>query len=246
MPKYSAKARKIQGKGKRSGPGFMQLPHYVKRSTGYHGLSLAARALLTEIYDRYNGSNNGMIALGVREAAYELGCNQGTISRAARELDDADLVRPTKVGAWRGREATEWRVTWRRCDKTGDLPRSNWVERTPYHQLALPKPKREPLTDTERARRYRARQRHENRHDELHQESTEVAPEEHRCDASCTRGAQNGNSSITSRNPSCTTGAHIDIYQEEERDAGACDVTRDPWAGLDIPDILKVKNRGKK
>ena len=128
MPKYSAKARKIQGKGKRSGPGFMQLPHYVKRSTGYHGLSLAARALLTEIYDRYNGSNNGMIALGVREAAYELGCNQGTISRAARELDDADLVRPTKVGAWRGREATEWRVTWRRCDKTGDLPRSNWVE----------------------------------------------------------------------------------------------------------------------
>jgi len=155
MPKFSAKARKIRGNGKAHGPAFIQLFHYIKRSTDYHGLSLAARALLTEIHDRYNGCNNGFIVLGVREAEYELGVSKDTVSRAGRELDDAGLARPTMVGAWRGRHATEWRLMWRRCDKTGDLPRSNWRERKPYHQLLLPKPAKVPLTDAERARRYR-------------------------------------------------------------------------------------------
>jgi hypothetical protein len=178
-------------------PNFIQLFHYVKRSKEYHALSLTARALLTEIMDRYNGSNNGSIVLSVREAAYELRVNQGTISRAARELDDSDLVRPTQIGAWRGRQATEWRLTWRRCDKTGDLPRNVWVERKPYTQLLLPKPKREPLSNAEICRRYRQRKATGKRHDELHHESTEVAGEEHRDVASCTTGAQNGNSTIT-------------------------------------------------
>jgi hypothetical protein len=198
MPKYSAKQRKLRGlNGKHhSGPSFIQLPHYVKRSTSYHGLSLTARALLIELIDRYNGSNNGFIVLGVREAAYEIGCNQGTISRAMRELDDADLARPTQVGAWRGRHATEWRITWRRCEKTGDFPRNVWHERRRYHQERLPAPVKEALSEAERSRRHRLRKRHGNRHGELHQESTEVAPGEHRRDASCTRGAQSGNSPI--------------------------------------------------
>jgi hypothetical protein len=145
----------MRGLGKHNGPSFIQLPHHVKRSTSYHGLSLAARALLTELIDRYNGSNNGMVVLGQREAAYELHVNQATISRAARELDDADLARPTQVGEWRGRRATEWRLTWRRCDKTGDLPRSVWIDRKPYVQLLLPKPKRNPLSNAERQARWR-------------------------------------------------------------------------------------------
>ena len=157
MPKYSAKQRQMRGQGKGSGPAFIQLFHYVKRSTSYHGLGPIARALLTEIIDRYTGINNGMIVLGVREAAYEIGCSQGSISIAMRQLDDAGLARPTQLGAWRGRHATEWRLMWKRCDKTGDLPRSNWQERKPYVQLLLPKPKKEPLSDAERARRYRQR-----------------------------------------------------------------------------------------
>ena len=86
-------------------------------------------------------SNNGMIVMGVREAAYEYGgAAIDRPKRAMRELDDADLVRPTAIGAWRGRHATEWRLTWHRCDKTGQFARNNWITRTPYHQLLLPKP----------------------------------------------------------------------------------------------------------
>ena len=123
MPKFSAKARRIKGLGKRSGPNFIQLFHYVKRSVEYHGLGLIARALLIELIDRYNGSNNGTIVLGRREAMYELKCGADAVSSATRELDDACLARPLLVGAWRGRQATEWRLMWCRCDKTGDLPR---------------------------------------------------------------------------------------------------------------------------
>jgi hypothetical protein len=157
MPRFSAWQKKKRGQGKHWGPPFIQLFHHVKRSTSYHGLSPIARALLIELIDRYNGSNNGFIALGVREAAYEIGCSQMSISRAARELDDADLVRPTQVGAWRGRQATEWRLTWRVCNKTGHLPRNQWQERKPYVQLLLPAPAKAPLTNAERQRRWRRR-----------------------------------------------------------------------------------------
>jgi hypothetical protein len=219
MPKYNARARKLRGQG-RIRPSFMQFFHYVKRSTSYHSLGRTARALLTEIHDRFTGCNNGMIVLSVREAAYELGCSQSTASRAGHELDDAELARPTKIGAWRGKQATEWRLMWLRCDQTGDLPRRNWRERPPYQPMQPPA--RKPLSDAERARRYRRRKngqstddRHEYRHDELHQGSTEVAPREHRCDVSCTTRAKNGNSSINASRPSCTRRAHIDIYHRQ-------------------------------
>src|SRR5262245_11037804 len=98
MPKYSAKQHKLRGQGKSGGRTFIKLPHYVKRSTAYHGLSLHGRALITELIDRYTGVNNGMIALGRRKIEYELRCGGATACRAMIEVDDAGLARPTKVG----------------------------------------------------------------------------------------------------------------------------------------------------
>ncbi|ODR98065.1 hypothetical protein AUC68_11235 [Methyloceanibacter methanicus] len=106
----------------------------VKRSEAYHGLSAVARSALIEVLDRYTGINNGMIGLGVRELAYELGCTKDTASRAMRELDDAGLVVPMKVGVWRGRRATEWRLTFHRCDVSGDLPNQNFPQRESMSQ----------------------------------------------------------------------------------------------------------------
>ena len=68
-----------------------------------------------------------------------------------RELDDAGLARPVADRSVARHGRTEWRLMWRRCDKTGDLPRNNWQERPPYVQLLLPKPAKEPLSDAERA-----------------------------------------------------------------------------------------------
>ena len=73
----------------------------VKRSAAYHGLTVYGRAALLELIDRYDGCNNGMIGLGVRELAYELRCSRGAASIALRELDDAGLARPVTMGARR-------------------------------------------------------------------------------------------------------------------------------------------------
>ena len=114
----------------------------VKRSAAYHGLSLYARAALIELIDRYTGCNNGMIALGVRALAYELRCSKDMAGKALLELDDAKLAQPVTVGAWRGRRASEWRLTFYLCNKTGELPTTQWEQR-PAYEPDQPGPKRQ-------------------------------------------------------------------------------------------------------
>ena len=144
---------------KRSGRRFIQLFSNVKRSTAYHDLSCNARGALIELIDRYNGCNNGAITLGVRELAYELGCSISTAHAALRELDDAGLVQPMKVGSWRGKRASQYRLTFLRCDVTGELPCTHWEQRPPYSEFAQANAQvrqaehREPLRSTGRTHR---------------------------------------------------------------------------------------------
>lgn len=114
---------------KRSGRKFIELWTNVKRSAAYHSLSLPARCTLIELLDRSSGVNNGMIGLGVRELANELRSSTDTAARALRELDDSGLARPVTGGHWRGKRATEWRLTFIVCHKTGELPQHNWTPR---------------------------------------------------------------------------------------------------------------------
>ena len=116
------KKRRFKGGGR----DFIQLYHNVKRSRAYHDLSVYARCALFEVLERYTGINNGMIGLGCRELAEALNCSRDTAAKALRELDDSGLARPLTAGVWRGKKATEWRLTFFRCDKTGELPILNW------------------------------------------------------------------------------------------------------------------------
>ena len=126
----------MSGKRRRkSGRRFIQLYSNVKRSKAYHDCSLYARCALIELMDRYNGINNGMIGLGVRELAHELKCHKDTAAKALSELDDIGLAHPmthgqriVKTEGWQ-RLAVEWRLTFYRCDKTGEPPISNFSVR---------------------------------------------------------------------------------------------------------------------
>jgi hypothetical protein len=129
---------------KRKGRQFLQLFTNVKRSTAYHGLSLKARALLFELIDRYNGINNGMIGLGVREAKHELRISHGSVINAMRELDDAGLARPTKLGSRLGKKATEWRLTFLRCNKTHEPAVTVWEQRRPHSEVSHESTKGQP------------------------------------------------------------------------------------------------------
>ena len=129
---------------KRKGRQFLQLYTNVKRSTAYHRLSLKARCLLFELIDRYNGINNGFIGLGTREAGYELRCSQGSVVSAMRELDDAGLARPTKLGSRLGKKATEWRLMFLRCNKTHEQAVTVWEQRRPHHEVSHESTKGQP------------------------------------------------------------------------------------------------------
>jgi hypothetical protein len=116
---------------RRSGRRFIQLWTNVKRSAAYHSLSLGARCALLELLDKYNGCNNGMIAMGARELGERLDCSKSRAGVFLCELDDAGIAQPMTVGAWRGKRASEWRLMFYRCDKTGDLPVRDWPSLSP-------------------------------------------------------------------------------------------------------------------
>jgi hypothetical protein len=58
-------------------------------------------------------------------------------SRHGRECHarNAGLARPTKLGSRLGKKATEWRLTFLRCDLTGDSPRTEWEQRPRFCEV---------------------------------------------------------------------------------------------------------------
>jgi DNA-binding MarR family transcriptional regulator len=102
---------KVKKQAIRSGHNkFVCLYRYVLGSEAHRSLGLAARCLLVEFYDLYNGSNNGYIFMSVRSAAERLGVSKNTAHKALRELEDRGFVRPHQRSSfdWKKRLATTW------------------------------------------------------------------------------------------------------------------------------------------
>jgi hypothetical protein len=192
LPGRDAMARGIGGrKGDRSNRQFLQLFRNVKRSEAYHKLGGLARAALYELIDRYSGINNGTIFLSVRELAYELKCSPATAARTLNELGDSGLAIQTQLGAWRGKRATQWRLMFKRCDKTGDLPETHWKQCEPFQALA---PKR--LTES-------------------HPRDTKVSPMRHKERVSLTHETQTPKNPIDDSSLSLTHETHVYVHQGE-------------------------------
>lgn len=94
------------------GEPFIGLPAAVVYSAAYTGLSLAARAVLTEILGRFNGYNNATIAISSREICDRLSTtNARRVGDAIRELFDAGLIDIPVEGKWKARQARLYRLT---------------------------------------------------------------------------------------------------------------------------------------
>ena len=67
------------------------LPHFMLKTTNWKSMSPNAKALLIEVWARYNGINNGEISYSVREAK-QIGLGRNMAGRAFQELIDRGFL----------------------------------------------------------------------------------------------------------------------------------------------------------
>lgn len=92
-------------------PKHVRLHHWMLKSTAYCSLGLAARCLLVEIYDLYDGTNNGELFLSIRDAAKRLGVGKNTAHSAFGELENRGFIRARERGLFTTKKATLWILT---------------------------------------------------------------------------------------------------------------------------------------
>ncbi len=88
----------------------VRLHRWLLRTAAWRNLSLAARCSLVELYDLFNGENNGDIFLGAREAAKRLGTGKDRALDALHELEERGFIRARRRGDfhWKAGMATQW------------------------------------------------------------------------------------------------------------------------------------------
>lgn len=128
---WGVRAMKKPLRNKRREGHFVMLHAVLLNSLAYRSLSCPARALLVEIALAYNGRNNGTIGLSVRRAAGRCNIAAGTAKCAFEDLQEHGLIECVTKGGFnrKTRHASEWRLTFHKCDVTGDLPSkafNNW------------------------------------------------------------------------------------------------------------------------
>lgn len=115
----SARGRKTDATGRSlGGERHVRMDHWMLKCPAYRALKPGPRALLGELLLRFNGSNNGRIGLGVREAAEAVNvASTETVSRYFHDLQAAGFIVATRrsgfnLKALADRKATEWALTW--------------------------------------------------------------------------------------------------------------------------------------
>lgn len=119
-------------KFKRRRPSYLahvRIHAWVIKTEAWRSLTPKARVVLLEVGARYFGSNNGRIALSVRDAAEACNINKDTAGKAFKELIEKGFLVCKSPGGFslKMRHATEWLWTEHRDDVTGDFPLKTFV-----------------------------------------------------------------------------------------------------------------------
>lgn len=134
-----------RGKKKgRGGGNFVMLPHYLVKSAAWRDLSANARALYIEIVLRFNGTNNGSIGLGNREAAEALNVKgKDTARRAFDELMEHGFIALGQASSFgQKRLSREWLLTDHHDDRNGQGARKDFM-RWPHQKQNIGAPTRQ-------------------------------------------------------------------------------------------------------
>lgn len=116
---------KTNRKGRSSGGGpFVQLPHFMLESPAWRSLSAQEQATYIVVAKAYNGSNNGRLAVSVRQIAQRANVNKDTASKCLATLQARGFIECASPGGFtrKIRHAAEWRLTLYQCDRTQAPP----------------------------------------------------------------------------------------------------------------------------
>lgn len=100
-------------RGEKIHGGFSPIPWDVLDSKAYLGLSHTSRSLLLELARQVLPDNNGQLLLTSKYLSKRGWRSAGVISRAKRELIEAELIYETVMG-YRPNKASWFAVTWRK------------------------------------------------------------------------------------------------------------------------------------
>lgn len=101
-------------------------------SFAWSQLSAHAQCAWIHVVRVYSGSNNGRLAVSVRDLADKLHLSKDTAARALQELVTYGFVEIAKASSFsRKRLATEYRLTHLPCDATGELPSKTFIKIKP-------------------------------------------------------------------------------------------------------------------
>jgi hypothetical protein len=92
---------------------FLRLSFFMPQSSAWLSLSPIARCVFIELAARYKGSNNGYLALSVRDAAERVGCSKDSAARALADLRAKDFIECCSPGHFdrKSPHASEYRLT---------------------------------------------------------------------------------------------------------------------------------------
>ena len=76
---------------------FVKLSYSLLESEAWRWLKPHSKAVYIELRRRYNGSNNGTIALNMGDAAELLKASKSTIQKALKELEDHGFIKRVHV-----------------------------------------------------------------------------------------------------------------------------------------------------
>ena len=102
----------LKKKGRGSGR-FAMIPFAIMDSDAFNSLSSDSVHVYLRMYRRFNGSNNGYIPFGCREAATQCNISKMTAQRAFKQLEEVGLIECIVPSSFNCRKklAREWALT---------------------------------------------------------------------------------------------------------------------------------------
>jgi hypothetical protein len=91
----------------------VRLHRWVMNTPAWQSLKVGPKALLVELYNKYDGSNNGAVFLSIRDAANHLHASPNTTADWFDMLIETGFIKVSRRGAFslKQRHATSWTLT---------------------------------------------------------------------------------------------------------------------------------------